>query len=622
MQKKMAQAEAMRKKDEETFTAGSNELKANIKAFAKAIQALESGSSNSFLQTDEAAVLRRLVDSDRLPEDTREAMTSLLGMSEDSGNSDEDAAPSSEVIGICKQLQESFEENLAKVVKQEKDDVKEFEMLQESSKKEGKALVAAIKSKTERVAEVRARIVDIDDDAESTSESLQRDKVFVEQMQTTCSTLESTYSEHQRMRGEEVLTLAQTIKILGNDDTKELFALNQQASPAASFLQVRSRGGSSLRKQEAIKLLRAAKAEQKEQSNLQVNLLLLALKGKKANFGRILKMVDDMLATLKSEDAADVKKKRSCMKENEETSDSLVDIKEEIKSKSKVITDREETLKTLKVEIGHLADKIKQIDKAMAQSTSDRKANHEDFVQLLEKNRKAADIIEQAKERLMKFYNPKVAAYKPKEDKEQVASQKGKTNPNLFGPGAMGMMRGMTGFDQEAADEQEVAEVQDEMDAEASSSSDEEVPPPKGPGKLKNYVKSNQASASALELLNSVRNEILRDTAEAQQEEKNHKASYQMMLQNANKKRASMVRTLMSKQRVKATLEEDIHKLRGKRAQSESVKSDLTRYFMSLQQDCDFLLKNFQLRYASRVTQRNALTQAQTILAGAGGKST
>lgn len=635
VREKMAKAAAIRYKDAKACAQTSDDLKADIAALGKAIQALERGSNAAFLQTDAAAVLRSLVDSDRVGEAPREALQSLLGIGEDAEDAAAAMGPSSEVIGICKQLKASFEETLAQATKQEGDDVNEFALLQASSEREAKALSDAIKTKSERVAEVKARIVDIDDDAESTSESLQRDKVFVEQMQTTCATLESTYSEHKRMRGEELVTLADTIRMLGNDDTKDLFAERQgdaaDDESVPSFLQMRTRarGTSKSRRQEAIRLLKAAKASQKSQP-MEVNLLLLALRGKKADFSKIITMVDNMISTLVKEDKADDKKKLSCLRESEETQDSLTEAKQEIKSDSKVIADQQETQKTLKAEIVSLGEAIKRIDEAMDQSTSDRKANHEDFIQVIAENRKALAIIDQARKRLMKFYNPQVSSVDEPEENPSVKVGK-KTNPNLFGPGAMGMMRGMTGFDQEDAEaeadiqarelaqqkaaENVMAEAQAQADAEAQD--DEEGPRPKQPGKLGKYMKSSKASASALELLLKVKNEILRDTTEAQEEEKNHKASYQMMLANANGKRSRMVKTMMQKQMVKAKLEQDIHKLRGKKKQGLDMKADLQAYYLSLDKECGWLLKNFGARHAGRMTQKNALTQAKTILAGA-----
>jgi len=612
VQKKMGQAEAMRRKDALAFSKSSSELNADIQALGKAIQALERGSGDAFLQTDEAGVLRDLVDSDKVAEDSREALMSLLGISEDSEETV--AGPSSEVIGICKQLKASFEESLAKATKQEEEDTKDYEMIQSSSTKEAKALASAIKTKSERAAEIKAKIVDIADDVESTSESLSRDQMFVQQMKTTCGTLEATYAEHKRMRGEELVTLSETIKILGNDDTTDLFASRKVSSSPASFLQVRSRaqGGSRNAKLEAIRLLKAANASGKS-APVELNLLVLALRGKHANFGKLIKMIDGMIGVLKKEDKADEKKKRSCMKESDETDDSLKEAREDIKSMSKVIADQKETLTTLKAEVSNLADGIKRIDEAMEESTADRKANHDDFLQVLAKNRRAIKVIEDARKRLLKFYNPDVAEYDKPDDVDVKTEE---TNPNLFGPGAMGMMKGMTGFNQEAsglqedAESQEAAEAQDEADA--------------GPqaGRLEKYVKENKASANALELLLQVKSEILRDTTEAQQEEKNHKASYQMMLANANGKRSRMVKTMMQKQSVTAKLEEDIHKLRGKRKQSEEMHKALSNFNVQLQQECGWLLDKFVPRHRERMRQISGLVQARTILAGATGTAT
>merc|ERR1719324_681988 len=93
----MAKATEMREKEAAAFAKEMGEDKANLDALAKALAAIEKGMAGGFLQTNAAAVLRKLVVTkpDILDID-REQLVSFL-----SGTTSEEYAPASgEIVGI------------------------------------------------------------------------------------------------------------------------------------------------------------------------------------------------------------------------------------------------------------------------------------------------------------------------------------------------------------------------------------------------------------------------------------------------------------------------------------------------------------------------------------------
>merc|ERR1719238_1190748 len=75
------------------------------------------------------------------------------------------------------------------------------------------------------------------------------------------------------------------------------------------------------------------------------------------------------------------------------------------------ITEAKESIQTLVEEIDALEDGIKALDKAVAEATEQRKQEHEDFTEEMSSNAAAKELLGFAKNRLNKFYNPKL--YKP-----------------------------------------------------------------------------------------------------------------------------------------------------------------------------------------------------------------
>merc|ERR1719146_315913 len=73
-------------------------------------------------------------------------------------------------------------------------------------------------------------------------------------------------------------------------------------------------------------------------------------------------------------------------------------------------------IKTLTEEIKALQEGIVALDKSVAEATVQRKDENEDYTELMASNTAAKELIEFAKNRMNKFYNPKL--YKPPPKRE------------------------------------------------------------------------------------------------------------------------------------------------------------------------------------------------------------
>merc|ERR1719191_377974 len=103
------------------------------------------------------------------------------------------------------------------------------------------------------------------------------------------------------------MALADTIKILNDDDALELFK-KTLPSASSSFLQL-GVTAKEMRKR-ALSVVRRARTASKHRA--QYDLIALALTGKKVSFDKVLTMIDDMVAMLKEEQVEDDDKKAYC----------------------------------------------------------------------------------------------------------------------------------------------------------------------------------------------------------------------------------------------------------------------------------------------------------------------
>merc|ERR1740138_1852314 len=255
------------------------EADSNIAAMAKAIAALESGMAGSFIQSPAAQTLRQLVQSkaDMIDADRQDVMSFL------SGAQSADYAPQSgQIVGLLKQLKDSMSKDLADASAAEESAITSFNDLTAAKEKEIAASTTAIEEKTVRHGELGVAITEMTGDHADTVQSLADDKKFIADLEKNCATKQSEYDTIVKTRAEEQVALADTIKLLNDDDALELFK-KTLPSASASFMQVQARE-STLRERVLASIHTAQKKSGKPMR--QLDFLVLALRGKKIGFDK------------------------------------------------------------------------------------------------------------------------------------------------------------------------------------------------------------------------------------------------------------------------------------------------------------------------------------------------
>ena len=120
-----------------------------------------------------------------------------------------------------------------------------------------------------------------------------------------------------------------------------------------------------------------------------------------------------------------------------------------------------------------------------------------------------------------------------------------------------------------------------------------------------------------LNMLEGLITETEKTVAEAQYNEKESQKLYEDMLADAAAKREADVKAITSKQKAKATAEgEVVKKSEAKKAEKEELK-DVKDYGTELEEECSWLLKNYETRKTAREQEKESLEQAKAALAGA-----
>merc|ERR1719450_2054741 len=132
--------------------------------------------------------------------------------------------------------------------------IKSYEGLMAAKTKEVNSLTSSIEEKMVRLGDTQVSIVEMKEDLDDTQKALLEDKKFLADLDKNCALKTKEHEENTKMRSQELLALADTIKILNDDDALELF--KKTLPGASSFVQMSA--SQTDQRQRAVATIRAA----------------------------------------------------------------------------------------------------------------------------------------------------------------------------------------------------------------------------------------------------------------------------------------------------------------------------------------------------------------------------
>merc|ERR1712224_953446 len=239
-------------------------------------------------------------------------------------------------------------------------------------------------------------------------------------------------------------------------------------------------------------------------------------------------------------------------------------------------------------------DGIKKLDKAVAEATATRKEEHEDYVETLAANTAAKDLLAFAKNRLNKFYNPKLYKAPPKrelsEEDSIVVSMGGTLAPTAAPGGIAGTGIGLaqTG-----------------------------VAPPPPPEANLAYKKSGESSNGVIAMIDLLVADLDKDIQTSEVEEKDAQKEYEEFTSDASEKRALDSKAITDKSAAKAETEAQLQADEDTKKSKTFEAMETAKYIGGLHEECDWLLKYFDERKAARTGEIEAMGKAKAVLSGA-----
>merc|ERR1719461_1661136 len=213
----------------------------------------------------------------------------------------------------------------------------------------------------------------------------------------------------------------------------------------------------------------------------------------------------------------------------------------------------------------------------------------------------AKELLKFAKNRLNKFYNPKLYKAPPKTELSRenriVESMSGTAAPTQAPGGIAG-----TGI---------------AVLSQVVQHAFQRVAPPPPPETFGPYVKKTEDSMGVMAMIDLLIKDLDKEMTEAETEESDAQSDYETCMTDSAAKRTADANSLGEKELIKADLEASVEAKTEEKASTANELMSTVKYIASLHLECDWLVKYYDVRKKARASEIDALGNANAVLSGA-----
>lgn len=438
--------------------------------------------------------------------------------------------------------------------------------------------------------------------------------------------MEKQKAAREKARADEIKAISEAINILNDDDALETFS----KAKGGAFVQKPSKV---VTYDALLQLTRSSRRLSLTKKHVDKNqMVLLAVKHKVTRHSAapsggdeegggaeqlVKHMISGMVGVMHDEDVNDEHKKEWCANETKVQHEVEAQKKDAIEKTSAEITEQEDLLETTIAEIKDLTEKIQELDKMVHETTENRKSEHQEFVDAFATSTTAIRLVKKAIVRLEKFYSPEKYAAEKKAATDAALAKAGlsltqKRSESLVARKANDLLPGGFDFLQIRSMTQSMSRfrmaVRDGVDPVVLPET-----PKGGPEKAE--------SGGVIGLMNDFIADLKMEMTEAETSEKFNAKEYVRIMTEAQETRKTDTKSLAEKKGVKATLDTKLVENKELLDLTEDELHNLELYLVQVHTECDFLMRNFDVRHEDRVDGETGLDEAETIVTDAEPKS-
>jgi len=499
------------------------------------------------------------------------------------------SARSADIYGVMNQMLEEFQ---AELKTSQADELK--------AQGDFKALAAAKNSEIDagkhKLDEMQAQdagnqkaLSDAKEDLEITRKQRSEDVEFLRNLKLTCNDLDAQWEKRSKTRTAETIAVAEAVAVLTEDHAREVLAksvslLQERAglSTSAAMRARRSRAEALLRRAaedapdfEADDLLaawhgrrgsagagaRAAAAKRllgaAASGGPRSQLSTLAVAVQLDSFTKVKEMMDTMVSELKTQQAEEVKFKAYCNKELDENEKSVYDKTELKKDLDTKIAQLQSLIEHLTQEIADASSQISTTEVEIKTASQSREAENKEFQSVVADQRATQAILSKALMKLKDFYSKGLG--------KALLLQRASQEP---------------------------------------------------PVKVNDY-KSNSGASPVMGLIEQIIEDSKALESETTAGETKAQAGYEQFVKDSNGLIKDLQASIAQKTGASAAAKGDTAEASANLESTVGELESLASYEADLHAECDFVVKNFDVRQKARLQEMEAIQSAKAILSGA-----
>jgi len=468
---------------------------------------------------------------------------------------------SGEIMGILKQMQETFESNLEAAKSAESRAKDSHEKLLKTKEDELKTLNAASDKKQELMGGNDGDLTDKKTAREAATKQLAEDEDFLELLLPKCTKKADEYEKRKLMRANEEAAIAKAIAILDSDLAFKAFSKTDATSTGSTgFLQITQhpshKSEKNLFSQAAHQLMQTSSHVGGSSKLRRVAALLQAGNP----FETVLAEIEEMKKVIEKEGKLDQEKKTWC--------------EDERKSNKENLDKKKDQIKTLKGEITTLEDAIDNPE------TGIKKLIEDDEKSLVENAKTQKDSTKQRREE-NKLYQKDIAELA---QAQKLLKRAIKVLKDYY----------------EAEDKAAEALMEEE---------------PATPDTWKGDYKGQSSKGNeVITMLEFILKESEKEETTEHDTEKDSQKSYEDEMKKLKDSEKDLQSSLVDLKKSLAEKESDLESNRVDLEETEREQKSIERYLEKIKPGCDFITDNFDTRESNREEETKALDKATQLL--------
>merc|ERR1719161_871436 len=486
--------------------------------------------------------------------------------SQPAGAGESYAPASGQILGILKQMKEEFETNLASSQKEETKGQEDYAGLKMTKEEQVAAAKKSLEEMLQEQADNKKALYDCKEDLEMTRQQRTEDVEFLRNLKVTCGDLDHQWEQRSKMRSEEIKAVSEAFAIITEDDNADMLR------KTVTFLQTDS--ASSEAATEKMRRFRAVSVLQKLARQPDFDDLLSAWRGRKSDlsmespraklstlamsvqldaFTKVKEAMDQMVAELKAEQAEEVKLKEYCTSELNENEQQTYTKTEEKEDLERKMEQLTTLKERLTKEIEEAKATIANTEVEIKKAGEAREKENAEFQTTIADQRATQNILKKALAKLESFYKKKALL-----QQAQMPAP-----PVQFQP-----------------------------------------------------MKKNAGASPVMGLIEQIIEESVATEKEATQAEEEAQSGYDTFVKDSNDLIAELNASIIEKTKAHATADEELIQAGTDHASTVSELESLAGVKADLHDECDFVLKNFDIRQKARLQEIEAIQEAKAILSG------